>query len=307
VSALLFLSEPNVITFDKPNFIAMKKIAVIGSTGMLGQPVTKALIEAGFQVSLLVRNEKKAKALFGSSVQLVVGDIRDTHALRELLKDKDAVYLNLSVAQASGKDDFQPEREGLASVLQIAKSSGVKRIGYLSSLVQFYQHTNWWVLCLKQQAVKSIKESGLTYSLFYPSTFMESFDKGAYRKGNTLNLAGTSHHKMFLIAGADYGKQVVKAFELDNGNHEYVVQGQEGFTADEGAKLLVENYAKAKIKVLKLPFGVLKILGLLSKKFNYAANIVDVLNNYPEKFEAGKTWEDLGKPQTKFIDYIKTA
>jgi hypothetical protein len=51
----------------------------------------------------------------------------------------------------------------------------------------------------------------------------------------------------------------------------------------------------------------LKFFGHLSKKFNYAAKIVDALNNYPEKFEAEKTWKDLGKPQTKFIDYIKTA
>jgi hypothetical protein len=110
---------------------------------------------------------------------------------------------------------------------------------------------------------------------------------------------------MYLISGADYGKQVVKAFELDNGNNEYIVQGQEGFIADDAAKLFADNYKQAKIKVAKLPFGLLKFFGRLSKKFNYAANIVDALNNYPEKFEAEKTWQDLGKPQTKFIDYIK--
>jgi hypothetical protein len=136
---------------------------------------------------------------------------------------------------------------------------------------------------------------------------MENFDKGPYRQGNSINLAGSSKYPMYLISGDDYGKQVVKAFELDNENTEYIVQGQEGFTADDAAKLFADNYKKAKIKVAKLPFGVLKFFGLLSKKFNYAANIVDALNNYPEKFEAEKTWQELGKPQTKFIDYIKTA
>jgi hypothetical protein len=174
-------------------------------------------------------------------------------------------------------------------------------------LVQFYTGINWWVLDLKKEAVKTIKQSGLNYSIFYPSTFMESFDKGAYRQGNSINLAGTSKYPMYLISGADYGKQVVKAFELDNGNNEYIVQGQEGFIADDAAKLFADNYKKAKIKVAKLPFGVLKFFGRLSKKFNYVANIVDALNNYPEKFEAEQTWQDLGKPQTKFIDYIKTT
>lgn len=60
----------------------MKKIAIIGSTGMLGQPVTKAFINAGFEVSLLVRNEDKAKTLFGSNVRIVKGDIKDAASLK---------------------------------------------------------------------------------------------------------------------------------------------------------------------------------------------------------------------------------
>jgi uncharacterized protein YbjT (DUF2867 family) len=285
----------------------MKKIAIIGSTGMLGQPVTKAFINAGFEVSILVRNADKAKTLFGSKVRIVKGDIKDTTGLKELLSGQDAIYLNLSVEQSSAVNDFQPEREGLKNILQVAKASNIKRVGYLSSLVQFYTGINWWVLDLKKEAVKNIKQSGMNYAIFYPSTFMENFDKGPYRQGNSINLAGSSKYPMYLISGDDYGKQVVKAFELDNENTEYIVQGQEGFTADDAAKLFADNYKKAKIKVAKLPFGVLKFFGLLSKKFNYAANIVDALNNYPEKFEAEKTWQELGKPQTKFIDYIKTA
>jgi hypothetical protein len=285
----------------------MKKIAIIGSTGMLGLPVTKAFINAGFEVSLLVRNVDKTKTMFGSQVRIVKGDLKDTKCLKELLNGQDAVYLNLSVEQSSGKNDFQAEREGLKNILQIAKNSNIKRVGYLSSLVQFYTGINWWVLDIKKEAVKNIKQSGLHYSIFYPSTFMESFDQGAYRQGNSINLAGTSKYPMYLISGADYGKQVVKAFELDNGNNDYVVQGQDGYIADDAAKLFADNYKKAKIKVVKLPFGLLKFFGRLTKKFNYAANIVDALNNYPEKFEAEKTWQDLGKPQTKFIDYIKTS
>jgi uncharacterized protein YbjT (DUF2867 family) len=285
----------------------MKKIAIIGSTGMLGQPITKAFINAGFEVTLLVRNADKAKTLFGSKVRIVKGDIKDAASLKELLTGQDAVYLNLSVEQSSGVNDFQAEREGLKNILQVSKASNIKRVGYLSSLVQFYTGINWWVLDIKKEAVKIIKQSGLNYSVFYPSTFMENFDKGAYRQGNSINLAGTSKYPMHLISGDDYGKQVVKAFELDNGNNEYVVQGQDGYIADDAAKLFADNYKKAKIRVAKLPFGVLKFFGRLSRKFNYAANIVDALNNYPEKFEAEKTWKDLGKPQTKFIDYIKTA
>ncbi len=288
----------------------MKKIAIIGATGMLGQPVTKAFIEAGFEVSLLVRHPEKARQLFGPAPQLVTGDVQDTNSIRKFLQGQDALYLNLSVAQASSEKDFQPEREGLENILKAAKSSSIKRIGYLSSLVHLYQGQNgfnWWAFALKKKAVADIKASGLTYSIFYPSTFMESLDKGGYRQGNSIALAGTSRHKMFFISGSDYARQVVKAFERNQGNQEYTIQGPEGYTADEAAKLFVSNYKKAKLKVQKAPLGLLRCIGLFVNKLNYGANIVDALNNYPEKFESEKTWQELGQPQTRVIDYAKNA
>lgn len=288
----------------------MKKIAIIGATGMLGQPVTKEFMKAGFEVCILARDTHKAKQIFGSSIQVFEANIKDIDKISQFLKGQDGLYLNLSVEQKSSKSDFQAEREGLDNILKIAKEANIKRIGYLSSLVQFYQGQsgfNWWVFDIKQKAVDKIKNSGIPYSIFYPSTFMESFDKGAYRQGNRIALAGVSKHKMFLISGNDYGKQVVKAFQLDNGNHDYIVQGQEGFTADEAAKYYIENYKKDKVKIIKAPLFVLKFLGLFTNKFNYGANIVEALNNYPEKFEAEETWKILGKPNTRFIDYIQQS
>jgi putative NADH-flavin reductase len=288
----------------------MKKIAIIGATGMLGQPVAKEFIDAGFEVTLFARNIQKAKKIFGNSIQVIEGNLQDKAKIRQFLQEQDGLYLNLSVEQKSSKSGFQPEREGLDNILAISKQSSIKRIGYLSSLVHFYQGQNgfnWWAFDIKQQAVEKIKNSRIAYSIFYPSTFMESFDKGAYRQGNSIVLAGTSKHKMFLISGSDYGKQVVKAFQLNKSNHDYVVQGQEGFTADEAAKFYIDNYNKKKITIMKAPIGMLKFLGLFTNKFNYGANIVEALNGYPEKFEAETTWQELGTPQTKFMDYIQQS
>jgi putative NADH-flavin reductase len=288
----------------------MKKIAIIGATGMIGQPVTVELIKAGFEVTLFARNCQKAKQIFGTSIKVIEGNLQDSDKIRQLLEGQDGLYLNLSVEQKSSKSAFQPEREGLDNVLSIAKQSNIKRIGYLSSLVHLYQGQNdfnWWVFDVKQKAVEKIKTSGIFYSIFYPSTFMECFDKGAYRQGNRIALAGVSKYKMFLISGSDYGKQVVKDFQIDKGNNDYIVQGQEGFTADEAAKFYIDNYNKKKVTIMKAPVGMLKFLGLFTNKFNYGANIVEALNNYPEKFEAETTWQELGTPQTKFIDYIRLS
>lgn len=286
----------------------MNTIAIIGATGMLGKPVTEAFINAGWQVSVLARNADKARRNFGSTVSIITGDIQDVDALRQLLQGKKAVYMNLGVDQSSSERDFQPERDGLKNVLMVANECGIKRVGYLSSLVKDYDGFAWWPFTIKRQAVDTIKASGLPYSVFMASTFMETFDSfsaSSYRQGNSINLAGVSKHKMFLIAGQDYGRQVVRAFELDSGSHEYIVQGREGYTADEAAKLFTQHYGSAKLKVATLPFGVLKFIGRFSKKMSYVAHIVDALNNYPEQFGAEATWRELGEPQVSLMDYVR--
>ncbi|MFM8179853.1 MAG: SDR family oxidoreductase, partial [Candidatus Kapaibacterium sp.] len=271
----------------------MSNIAIIGATGMLGKPVTTAFLSSGFSVTILARDAAKATALFGTSARVVSGDLRDEASIRMLLQGQDAVYLNLSVEQSSTAHDWQAEREGLALVLRVAKELGIRRIGYLSSLVKDYEGFRWWVFDIKRAAVDAIRKGGIPYSIFYPSTFMEAFDSnspGSMRQGDRLTLAGSSKHKMFLIAGDDYGRQVVRAFELDNGDNEYVVQGKEGFTADEAAAMFAEHYTKAKLSVSKLPFGMLKFIALFSKRFDYVARIVQALNEYPERFDAERTW-----------------
>jgi uncharacterized protein YbjT (DUF2867 family) len=286
----------------------MPTIAIIGATGMLGQPVTRAFVEAGWNVTILARNEAKARQMFGASVNIIVGDVQDAPSLRALLKGQRSVYMNLSVDQNSSPGDFQPEREGLQNVLAVAREQGVQRVGYLSSLVKDYDGFDWWSFDIKRAAVETIRKSGLAYSIFCPSTFMETFDSlsaGSYRQGNRINLAGLSKHKMYLIAGADYGRMVVRAFELNNGSYEYVVQGREGYTADEAAKLFAEHYKGAKLSVATLPFGILKFLGRLSKRFNYVAHIVEALNNYPEKFAGERAWQELGEQQISLMDYIR--
>lgn len=287
-----------------------EKIGIVGATGMIGQPVTTAFIKAGFSVTILVRDIRKAKRIFGNTVKYVSGDLQNISSLAKFVTGLDCLYLNLSVAQNSKKNGFQPEREWLDNIIAITKNTSIKRIGYLSSLVHLYQGNKgfyWWVFEIKRMAVNKIKLSGISYSIFYPSTFMENFDKGEYRRGSLIALAGASKFKMFLIAASDYGGQVVKAFELNNGCHEFVIQGAEGFTAAEAARFYREHYNKSKIIIVNAPLWILQFAGKFNRKFNYGAKIIEALNNYPEKFEAQNTWDILGKPKTNFIEYINAG
>lgn len=303
-----------VLTLPPENYnyseVQMKKIAFFGATGMLAQPLIQTFVRNGYQIKALVRNKETAQKILPSEIQLIEGNLNNQKAVEQTLEDVDFVYLNLSVKPNSKKSDFQPEREGLQVILNVAQLRNIKCIMYLSSLVQRYQgmdNFSWWVFELKNKAVASIKSSGIPYLIFYPSTFMENFDKGSYRLGNRINLAGKSIYPMHFIAGEDYAEQVEKALSKFKGiSNEYIVQGTEALTADEAAKIFVSNYSKEKISIAKLPYKVLALLGNLNVTFNYGAKIIKALNNYPEKFEAQKTWDELGKPHLTLKEYAKS-
>lgn len=285
----------------------MKKILVIGSTGMIGRPVTRALIDAGFTVTLLARNPEKAAALFpGATVKK--GDVFDPISLLLALEGQDAVYVSLSPTQTARPRDRMPEREGIDHILAAAQHTGIRRIALLSSLVQNYNGRNgfrWWIFDIKQAAVEKVKRSGIPYSIFYPSTFMECFDQ-MLMKGNRILLAGHSEMPMYFIAASDYAKQVVRSFELlTNENKEYTIQGPEAYTWQEAAQVFLQHYSRKRLRPLTMPLGIFKVLGKVIPFVDYGARISEALNRYPESFEGRDTWDALGTPETTLALYAK--
>ncbi|NOT51116.1 MAG: NAD(P)H-binding protein [Chitinophagaceae bacterium] len=283
------------------------KIVFIGATGMLGKPVAQQLIAEGHELTLLGRNENKLKELFPLAT-IIQGDIFDKSSLIKAFAGQDAVYMNLSVGQSSKEKDPQPEREGIENILAVAKETTIRRIACISSLVHLYQGMNgynWWAFRIKQDAVKRIKNSGIPYTLFYPSTFMETFPY-QMMQGKKIAAMGRSLMPMWFIAADDYAKQVARSFTiLKDESREYNVQGPGPYTFEEATKVFIANYQKAKLSVLRMPLGLAKFIGSFNQKLNYVWHICEALNKYPEKFESQQTWDELGKPTIRLADFAK--
>lgn len=289
------------------NDSAIKKILVIGASGMIGKPVTRELIKAGFDVTILARDPQKMQLLF-PGIKVIAGDVLDPTTLHAAFAEQEGVYVSLQAKRGALETGPLPEREGLANIIEAAKEAGIKKLGYLSSLVQQYNGTNgynWWVFDMKEKAVEAVKSSGIPYSMFYGSIFMETLDQ-LMRSGNKILLAGESRVPMYFIAGEDFGKQVAWSFRLfPNENKEYIIQGTEAYNFDDAAAIFIDNYSKAKLKIMKAPLKMLGIAGIINRKTAYGYKIITALNNYPEKFQAEQTWNELGKPSITLAEYAQ--
>ncbi len=285
----------------------INKVAVIGATGMLGLPVTRALAKAGFEVTAALRKPDDARAKLPAGVRTVVADVENENSLTAAFTGMDAVYVSLSMTPAQTNKDFRLESEGMRAIVSAARAAGVSRIAYLSSIMQKNSPMDWWVFRMKRQAVEILQHSGLDHTIFYPANFMESLPL-RMRQGKRIAVAGTPRETSYWIAAHDYALQVAAALRRAEAgaNEEYTIQGPEKFKADQAARTFVENYVVEKLSVARAPLAVFKLLGVFSPTMNYVRHISEALNTTPEPFAADKTWADLGQPRTTLAQFART-
>jgi uncharacterized protein YbjT (DUF2867 family) len=282
---------------------AIRRIAIIGATGMLGIPVTVALLDAGFAVTALSRKPDEARRVLPAATQIVAADARDEASLKRGLAGQDALYLNLSIAPTERKGDFHTEQQGLEHILSAASSAGIKRIGYVSAIIHD-SPSRWWVLDVWRSAIARIKGSGIPYTIFYPTNFMETLPQ-RHMVGSVFMMTGWSRNPNYWIAGRDFGRQVARSFALpEAADREYAVQGPEAMTYNEAAR----RYARASgTPRLTLPLFFINIAGIVSPSMRFNARIMRTVLRYPERFEAEDTWRDLGRPATTIEEFARTV
>lgn len=276
---------------------AIKKLAVIGATGMLGAPVAIALAEAGFEVTALVRNVSDARRSLPASIALLQADVRDEESLRAGLAGQDGLYLNLAVSQTARPGDFHTEAQGLEHIISAARDARIKRLAYVSALIHDTEDTAWWVLDVWRHALARIKDCGIPYTIFYPTNFMETLAQ-RHSAGGVFVMLGRSRWSNYWIAAQDFGRQVARSFALPQAaNREYVVQGPEPLTYDEAAS----RYLRARrrpARFIRVPLPLARLGGLFSRQLDYNARVMQAVLSYPETFKADATWSDLGVPTT---------
>ena len=150
-------------------------VLVAGATGGTGQEVVDQALEKGYRVRALVRDEAKARMLFGDRVQYVVGDVREPRSLKKAVKGVDQVISALG-ANVQRDPENSPERvdyAGVKALAEAARSAGVSQFILVSSMGVTHSDTHLNamldnILSWKLKGEDAVRATGIHYTIVRP-------------------------------------------------------------------------------------------------------------------------------------------
>ncbi|MEP5569671.1 MAG: NAD-dependent epimerase/dehydratase family protein [Halioglobus sp.] len=116
---------------------------VTGGTGFIGYHTVMALLDAGLEVSLLVRSVDKMERMYGPGViqHHTVGDIGDADSVRRALEGCDGVVHVAALVSTHASDAervYRTNLQGAKNVLGGAADMGLQTIIHVSSVTAIY-------------------------------------------------------------------------------------------------------------------------------------------------------------------------
>jgi uncharacterized protein YbjT (DUF2867 family) len=271
---------------------------VIGATGLLGEPVARRLKKDGYTVRIFVIEQElaMAKNRFGDDFEIVSGDIFDQGSLERALERCFGVHINLS---------GEIEQIGVENIALAAKKLKLQRITYISGTSVAEENT--WTPTIKRKfyAEKAIRESGVPYTIFCPTWFMENLPR--YIRGDKAILFGKQPNPYHMIAAEDYVRMVVVSYGLETAaNKRFIIHGPNGLLFNDALKRYCDFVRPEVKKVTAMPYGLARIISTITGK-KAMRSISDWMAAFEKIGEIGNPSEAnkiLGAPKISFEEWL---
>lgn len=274
-----------------------KRILVIGATGLLGEPVAIHLKQSSFNVRLMVRDIETAWKRFGDDFEIVKGDMNDTRRLEKAMDGCFGVHINLS---------GESEQLGVENISSVASRVKLQRITYISGTSVAEEST--WVPMIKRKffAEKAIRDSGVGYSIFCPTWFMEVLPK--YVRENRAFVFGKQPNPYHLIAADDYARMVAVSYRLEAAiNKRFIIHGPEGVLFHEAVKQYCNVFHPEIKKVSTMPYWLAAVIAAIKgpKEMKAASDFMAAFEKIGEKGDPTEANSILGAPEIRLEDWLK--
>jgi uncharacterized protein YbjT (DUF2867 family) len=151
----------------------MKTILVTGATGYIGGRLIPILVDAGYHVRCMVRDERRIRdQSWYKYVDMVKADVFDANSLNKAMHGIDSAYY-LIHSMAGGKDFHQQDLVAAKNFGQSAKKYGVKQLIYLGGLGNAASDLSIH-LRSRQDTGKMLRKSGVPLTEFRAAVIVGS-------------------------------------------------------------------------------------------------------------------------------------
>jgi uncharacterized protein YbjT (DUF2867 family) len=275
----------------------MKKLLVLGGTGMLGGPVARRLRADGFEVRLLARDLEKARTMFGESFEMVAGDVTDVSSLERGLASCEGVHISVG-----GPVD----RLSAENVAALAPGLGLKRITYLSGATASEENRWFPMTAQKLDAEKAIRGCGVPYTIFCPTWPMEQLPRLA-RGGEPL-LIGDKPVAYHWFTADDLGRMVSTAYQLEEAaNRRFFVHGPEAIAMKEALERYCRTFHPEVESISVMPVDAARAVAKSTdnQMLGFFAELMAYFDQAGEMGDPAEANRLLGAPATTLDAWIE--
>jgi uncharacterized protein YbjT (DUF2867 family) len=233
-----------------------QKILVIGATGFVGTPVANQLLNDGFLVRALVRNANKARQLLGDQVELIIGEFTNKATLEKALAGVDGV--NLSVP-------WQFEAEVIRDLTNILTTQGRKNVHvtYISGATALPENRWYPMIDEKLKAEEFLTRSGVTYTIFRPSWFMDAL--ALFVRDGRATIFGKQKQPYHFLSLSDFALAISKAYATQSTNNQTIVINGPKTMLMQDALQQYCDVIHPGVKAASMPIWFGKLLAMMMK------------------------------------------
>jgi len=280
----------------------MNNAILFGATGHVGKAIARELVDKGYNLTVVVRSEEKAKSLAHITANYLIADVCDKSTLNGICNNQDIVLsaLGKSVSpNEKSKSTFrQVDLGGNLAILEEAGKSGVRKFVYISAFhAERYLHLEYFRV--HHEFSEALKKSQIDYSIIKPpavfSAFIDLIDLA--RKGQMINIGSCTKATNPIFEG-DLAKICVQFITQQNCTIE--AGGKSIYTRRQLNEIIQNHVDKGK-RIITIPIAVFGLLLPIIKVFN--RNMFDKLSFITEVMQHDTIAPQLG--DTTFEEYVK--
>ena len=161
----------------------IKKIAILGGTGFVGQSLCNRLSEDGYELKVPTRNREynREDLILLPNLELIETDIHNPKNLKNLLVDCDAVINLIGILnekENNGKGFKKVHVKLIKNLISACEINGIRRILQLSALNADAKNGKSFYLKTKGEAEELLRSNsaGIEITIFRPSVIFGKKD-----------------------------------------------------------------------------------------------------------------------------------